>query len=75
MPFDPPCFSPDFFFDSEVLNIVRGVMDDRIAADQWGCDVPLRGPNTRAFMLTINVRSPDLALPVYALVVSFGLVV
>ena len=41
MPFEPPCFTPDFFFDNEVLNVVRGVMDDRVVADQWGCDVPL----------------------------------
>lgn len=29
MPFEPPCFRPEFFFDNEVLNIVRGAMDDR----------------------------------------------
>src|ERR1039458_6482865 len=34
MPFDPPCFAPDFFFDAQVLSIVRGVMDDRIVADR-----------------------------------------
>jgi hypothetical protein len=45
MPLDPPCFVPDFFFDPEVLRIVRAVMDDRIVADQWGCDVPLPGSN------------------------------
>jgi hypothetical protein len=28
MPFEPPCFAPDFFFDTEVLSIVRGGMDD-----------------------------------------------
>jgi hypothetical protein len=43
MPFQPPCFSPNFFFDAGVLSIVRGAMDDRVVADQWGCDVPLRG--------------------------------
>src|SRR5258708_39627193 len=43
MPFYPPCFAPEFFFDNDVLSIVRGVMDDRVVADQWGCDVPLKG--------------------------------
>jgi hypothetical protein len=43
MPFDAPCFAPQFFFDADVLSIVRGLMDDRIVADQWGCDVPVLG--------------------------------
>ncbi|HUJ24146.1 MAG TPA: hypothetical protein VLX58_21570, partial [Bryobacteraceae bacterium] len=43
MPFEPPCFAPEFFFDPEVLAIVRGVMGGRVVADQWGCDVPVRG--------------------------------
>jgi hypothetical protein len=38
MPFEPPCFVPEFFFDPEVLAIVRSVLDDRAVADQWGCD-------------------------------------
>src|ERR1700730_4282447 len=41
MPFQPPCFASEFFFDADVLNIVRGAMDRRAVADQWGCDVPL----------------------------------
>jgi hypothetical protein len=28
MPFTPPCFAPEFFFDNEVLRIVRAAMDD-----------------------------------------------
>ena len=45
MPFEPPCCrshhaSPENFSSiTQVLNIVRGVMDDRVVADQWGCDV------------------------------------
>jgi hypothetical protein len=39
MPFNPPCFAREFFFDSEILNIVRRVMDERVVADQWGCGV------------------------------------
>jgi hypothetical protein len=48
MPFEPPCFAPAFFFDTEVLSIVSGAMDDRIVADQWGRDVALhRGTPNR----------------------------
>lgn len=78
MPFEPPCFTPNFFFDPEVLNVVRGVMDDRVAADQWGCDVPLPGSDYQGihadFQRPLFSEAPDLALPVYMLVVSFGLV-
>ena len=78
MPFDPPCFAPDFFFDNEVLSIVRGVMDKRIVADQWGCDVPLRGSDYQGVHVDYHrplfSEAPDLSLPIYVLVVSFGLV-
>jgi len=33
MPFDPPCFAPEFFFDPGVLSVIRGVMDTRVVAD------------------------------------------
>jgi hypothetical protein len=78
MPFDPPCFAPEFFCDTEVLNIVRGAMDDRVVADQWHCDVPLQGSDYQSvhvdYQRPLFGEAPDLALPVYALVVSFGLV-
>ena len=78
MPFEPPCFVSDFFFDSEVLNIVRGVMGHRVVADQWGCDVPLRGSEYQNvhvdFQRPLFEEAPDLLLPPYMLVVSFGLV-
>jgi hypothetical protein len=78
MPFEPPCFAPDFFFDTEVLSIVRGVMDDRVVADQWSCDVPLRGSDYQGlhvdYQRPLFGEAPDLALPAYMLVVSFGLV-
>ena len=78
MPFEPPCFAPDFFFDNDVLSIVRGIMDDRVVADQWGCDVPLRGSDYQGvhvdFQRPLFGEAPDLSLPAYALVVSFGLV-
>ena len=78
MPFEPPCFAPDFFFDAEVLKIVRGVMDDRVVADQWGCDVPLRASDYQGFHVDYQRplfgEDPNLSLPAYMLVVSFGLV-
>ena len=77
MPFGP-CFHPEFFFDNDVLGIVRGLMDDRIVADQWGCDVPLAGSIHQALHLDYQrplfAEAPDLPLPIYMLVVSFGLV-
>jgi ectoine hydroxylase-related dioxygenase (phytanoyl-CoA dioxygenase family) len=78
MPFDLPCFSPEFFFDAKVLNIVRAAMDDRIVADQWGCDVPLRGSIHQSlhgdYKRPLFAEAPDLLLPIYMLVVSFGLI-
>lgn len=77
MPFEPPCFASDFFFDDAVLSIVRGAMDDRVVADQWGCDVALRGSDYQGvhvdYQRPLFGEAPDLALPAYALVVSFGL--
>ncbi len=77
MPFVPPCFAPEFFFDAGVLNIVRGAMDDRVVADQWGCDVALKGSTHQAFhadyQRPLFSEAPDMPLPAYMLVVSFGL--
>jgi len=56
LPFEPPCFTPEFFFDNEVLSIVRGVMDDRVVADQWGCDVALRGSDYQGIHVDYRVR-------------------
>jgi hypothetical protein len=78
MPFEPPCFTPQFFFDPDVLRIVRGLMDDRVVADQWGCDVPLRGSEYQGahvdYQRPLFPEALDLRLPAYAVVVSFGLV-
>jgi hypothetical protein len=77
MPFEPPCFHPEFFFNNDVLGIVRGAMDDRVVADQWGCDVPLPGSVHQAlhvdYQRPLFADAPDLELPIYMLVVSFGL--
>ena len=77
MPFEPPCFAPAFFFDPEVLGVLRGAMDDRIVADQWGCDVPLRGSDYQGahadYQRPLFSEAPDLLLPAYMQVVSFGL--
>jgi len=78
MPFTPPCFAPEFFFDAEVLRIVRAAMDDRVVADQWGCDAPVRGSAHQCphadYQRPLFYEQPDLALPTYMLVVSFALV-
>jgi ectoine hydroxylase-related dioxygenase (phytanoyl-CoA dioxygenase family) len=78
MPFEPPCFVPEFFFDTDLLSIVRTVMDDRVVADQWGCDVPVRGSEYQGihvdYQRPLFPEAPDLSLPPYLLIVSFGLV-
>jgi hypothetical protein len=78
MPFEPPCFEPEFFFNSDVLAVVRGVMDDRVVVDQWGCDVPVLGSEYQNFhadyQRPLFAEAPELALPAYILVASFGLV-
>jgi ectoine hydroxylase-related dioxygenase (phytanoyl-CoA dioxygenase family) len=78
MPFEPPCFAPELFFDPDVLRIVRSLMDERIVADQWGCDVPLHGSEYQAphadYRRPLFPERPDFELPAYAIVVSFGLV-
>jgi ectoine hydroxylase-related dioxygenase (phytanoyl-CoA dioxygenase family) len=77
MPFEPPCFAPEFFFDDTILSIVRGAMDERVVADHWGCDVPLDGSGYQNvhvdFARPLFGESPDLLLPPYMLMVSFGL--
>ncbi len=78
MPFDPPCFRPEFFFDPVILGIARQLMDGRMAADQWGCDAPLAGSTYQQFHVDYRhplfAEDPDLPLPTYILVVSFGLI-
>jgi ectoine hydroxylase-related dioxygenase (phytanoyl-CoA dioxygenase family) len=78
MPFHSPCFTPEFFFDAQVRDIVRGAMGEKFVADQWGCDTPLRGSayqNAHVdYQRPLFSELPDLFLPPYMLVVSFGLV-
>jgi hypothetical protein len=78
MPFDPPCFAPEIFFDDGVLRFVRGARVERSVADQWGCDVPLLGSAHQAphvdYQRPLFEEAPDLMLPSYMLLVSFGLV-
>lgn len=77
MPFEIPCFHPRFFFDDDVLSIVRDAMGERVVADQWGCDVALSGSIYQSFHVDFQrplfAEAPDLQLPTYMLVVSFGL--
>jgi hypothetical protein len=78
MPFDPPCFAPEFFFDGGILGVVRRMMDKRMVADQWGCDVPLKGSTYQQphvdYRHPLFAEAPDLLLPTYMLAVSFGLI-
>jgi ectoine hydroxylase-related dioxygenase (phytanoyl-CoA dioxygenase family) len=78
MPWDVNCYAPEFFFDSEVLSVVRGLMGDRAVADQWGCDVLLEGSCFQQFhadyQRPLFAEQPDLLLPHYMLAMSFGLV-
>jgi ectoine hydroxylase-related dioxygenase (phytanoyl-CoA dioxygenase family) len=78
MPFDRPCFAQEFFFDPVVLTIVRGVMGQRVVADQWGCDVPVNGSEYQSvhvdYRHPLFEEVPNLPLPPYMLVVSFALV-
>ena len=78
MPFAPPCFVPEFFFDPGILGIVRSVMDDRVVADQWGCDVPVQGSKHQQphvdYQRPLFPEAPELVLPAYMLVVNFGLI-
>jgi hypothetical protein len=65
------CYAPEFFFDSNVLSVVRGVMDDKVVADQWGCDVPLAGSCFQQFhadyQRPLFAERPDLRMPPYML--------
>lgn len=75
--FEPPGFIPEFFFDPNVLSIVRGVLDDRIVADQWHCDVALPGSTHQGihvdYQRPLFAEAPELPVPPYMLLVSFGL--
>ncbi len=78
MPFNLRCFIPEFFFDPGVLGVIHRAMDTRVVADQWGCDVPVQGSQYQTphvdYERPLFAEAPDLILPTYMLVVSFGLV-
>jgi ectoine hydroxylase-related dioxygenase (phytanoyl-CoA dioxygenase family) len=77
MPFDRPCFAPEFFFHEELMQMVRTLMGDRVVVDQWGCDVALPGSEYQGihvdYRRPLFGEVPDLPLPIYMLVVNFGL--
>jgi len=77
MPFEPPCFAPEFFFDPQILGMVHQIMGERVVADQWNCDVPLRGSIHQDihvdYQHPLFPEVPDLVLPTYMLTISFGL--
>lgn len=78
MPFEPPCFNPEFFFDPVVLRIVHALLNKRVVADQWSCDVPLTGSQHQSvhvdYQHPLFAEAPDLLVPTYMLLISFGLV-
>jgi ectoine hydroxylase-related dioxygenase (phytanoyl-CoA dioxygenase family) len=78
MPFDRPCFAPEFFFDKTIMDVIHGAMGSRVVADQWGCDIPLRGSEYQLFhadhQRPLFEEDPNLLLPPYMLAVSFGLI-
>src|SRR5262249_39442519 len=78
MPFEQPCFSPEFFFNADVLSIVHRLMGENVVADQWGCDTSLPGSTYQSvhvdYTTPLFPELPDLRLPFYMLVVSFGLI-
>lgn len=78
MPFDRPCFAPEFFFDRTIMEVIHGAMGPRVVADQWGCDIPLQGSEYQLFHVDYKRplfdEEPNLLLPPYMLVVSFGLI-
>jgi len=78
MPFHRPCFASEFFFDTTILDVVRGAMGSRMVADQWCCDIPLRGSQYQRFHVDYQrplfEELPELSLPPYMLVVSFGFI-
>jgi hypothetical protein len=71
MPFNPPCFAPEVVLDSEILNIVRCVMDERVVADQWVCDVSVFGSKNQNIHVDnqrpLFPETPDITLPAYML--------
>jgi ectoine hydroxylase-related dioxygenase (phytanoyl-CoA dioxygenase family) len=77
-PFRSPIFSSEFFFDRRVLEIVQSTLGETAVADQWGCDAPVAGSQYQNahvdYQRPLFAELPDLALPPYMLVVSFGLI-
>jgi hypothetical protein len=78
MPFHGPCFAPEFFFDKAILDVIRGAMGARVVARPMGLRCPVRGSEYQRFHVDYQrplfEEAPDLSLPPYILVVSFGLV-
>lgn len=77
MPFEPPCFVPEFFFDETILSLVKSILGDRIVADHWGCDVPILGSDYQTihvdYQRPLFYELPDLQLPAYMLITNFAL--
>jgi hypothetical protein len=78
MPFQPFFLFSRFFFNPFVLEVVRLMLGETAVADQWGCDAPVLGSQYQEphvdYQRPLFPDLPDLALPMYLLVVSFGLI-
>jgi hypothetical protein len=78
VPFQPFSLFSQFFFNPIVLEMVRLTLGATAVADQWGCDAPVLGslyqdPHVD-YQRPLFPEFPDLVLPIYLLVVSFGLI-
>ncbi len=47
MPFDLSTFTPDFFFNPTILEMIKLVLGERIVIDQWGCDTAVSGSESK----------------------------
>ncbi len=78
MPSDRPCFAPQFFLGSRCSKYRAHPNGRPIVADQWGYDLPLLGSEYQGWHVDYRRPlfpvAPDLPLPIYMVVVNFGLV-
>jgi len=77
MPFNPSTFSADFFFNPTILEMIKSVLGERMVIDQWGCDTAVLGSEYQQlhidYQRPLFPEFPNLLLPPYMLIVSFGL--
>lgn len=77
LPFNPPFVHPAFFDNDDVLAIVRGVLGDDIAIDQFASDTPLKGSvyqDVHADLGPLFPEEADLVLPPMLLATNFSFI-